>query len=68
MNGVGARLVKAPGALTEHGGVAALKCNSQGTDEEPLNHKCRGTSKLSIADTGGNTTDKLLEVLAKSSS
>jgi hypothetical protein len=44
-----------------------LKRNSQGTDEELLNHERRGTSKLSIANTGGDTTDELLEVLTKRS-
>jgi len=32
-------MVETPGAFAEHGGIAALKRNSQGTDEELLDHK-----------------------------
>jgi len=53
------------GALAEHGRVATLKSDSQCIYEELLNQNQRGTGKLSIASTGGNTTDELLEVLTK---
>jgi hypothetical protein len=68
LNNIGARVVETPGAFAEHGSVAALKRNRQCADEKLLNHERRGTSKLSIANTGGNTTYKLPEVLAKRAS
>ena len=54
--------------LTENAGIATLKGNGQGVDKKSVNPQRRGTSKLSIANTGGNTMDKLPETLTEGAS
>jgi hypothetical protein len=51
--------------LAENGSIATLKGNGQGVDKKSLNPQGRGSSKLSIANTGGNTMDKLAEALTQ---
>jgi hypothetical protein len=52
-------------AFTENSSIATLQSNRQRTDEESLNRQWRGSSKLSVANTGRDTTDKLPETIPK---
>ena len=51
--------------LAENSGIATLEGNGHGVNQKSLNPQRRGSSKLSIANTGGNTMDKLLETLTQ---
>jgi len=50
--------------LTLNGGITSLKGNSNGVLEKLLDNQLRGTSKFTVADAGGYTTDELPETIA----
>ena len=54
--------------LTQNGGITSLKGNSNGVLEKLLDNQLRGTSKFTVADAGGYTTDELPETIAHGAS
>jgi hypothetical protein len=62
------RMIQLRGPFTENGSIATLKRNTQRIDKKSLYHQWRGPSKLSVANTGGDTTDELPETIAKGAS
>jgi hypothetical protein len=62
------RVTMLRGPLAEDCSVTPLQSNTKRTDEKPLYHQWRGTSKLSVAHARGDTADELLETFAEGTS
>ena len=64
MSGLRAK-VGAEGTLTENSRIATLQGDRQSRGQETLDHQGRGTSELTVANTGRYTTNEFLEALTK---